>query len=275
MNVRFLSLGCGTQSTALFLMAVAGEIKIDFAVFADFGGDREATYDVLRRLERFGSPPVYRATTEDTLEDHLIGHTDGAVGTLRTVPVFFRDDTGKVRMMPRGCTSRYKIAPVDRFVRSYLGVAPKGPLPDGVEVTTLLGLSRDEPRRVAKARLRFAGRVRWSVECPLFDKGIDRSECAGVIAEVCPELRVPRSACVFCPFMALAEYEQMSPADRERAIRFDDGLRDPRSQMWRKFGRDHYVHRSCVPLRDVLSQAWFGDGPAPVVRGDCDGVCHT
>lgn len=56
--LRVLSLGAGVQSTAVYLMALHGEIPpLDHAIFADVGEEPEAVYAHLRWMQSLGGLP--------------------------------------------------------------------------------------------------------------------------------------------------------------------------------------------------------------------------
>lgn len=75
-DIRTLSLGAGTQSTALFILGCEGKLlpKLDAAVFADTQWERRHTMRHLVNLQRFGEEhgvPVYLASKGDLPRDIL------------------------------------------------------------------------------------------------------------------------------------------------------------------------------------------------------------
>lgn len=73
---RFLSLGAGVQSTALFILGCEGEAlpKIDAAIFADTRWEPRHVMEHLAKLQRFGGEhgvPVYLASRGSLPEDVL------------------------------------------------------------------------------------------------------------------------------------------------------------------------------------------------------------
>ena len=57
--IRVLSLGAGVQSSTLLLMAVAGELELDHAIFADTGHEPEPVYRWLEYLQRVSTIPIH------------------------------------------------------------------------------------------------------------------------------------------------------------------------------------------------------------------------
>ena len=88
----------------------------------------------------------------------------------------------------------------------------------------------------------------WSVEFPLFDLEMTRSDCIAYLKERVPH-DVPRSACVFCPFKDNREWKDLKDNDPEgwkRAVEVDKICRTGTGlDAWR------FVHRSCQPLDKV------------------------
>ena len=62
--------------------------------------------------------------------------------------------------------------------------------------------------------------------------------------------------------------KQDAPADFDRAVRVDDGIR--RSS---RFRQELYVHRSCVPLRDIDFGRLAPTTVDPMTVGECHGMC--
>jgi hypothetical protein len=263
--MRILNLGCGVQSTTLFLMAHEGIIPpIDHAIFADTQDEPEAVYQHLAWLRTVPAPvPLIHVGTIGRLGDHLLAGTKGAGqrkrhkigldGTDRfaSIPAFTKspgdEKEGRTR---RQCTKEYKIEVVERIIRrTIFGLKPRQRMPSKVVVKQLFGISWDEGKRSIKIRCRLE-KTGWSRgEFPLIDMGMTRADCQEWLKSRVPH-ETPRSACVFCPFRQPDEWEQLkkNPADWHRAVEVDAGLRSEGAAANRGLAAALYVHRQCVPL---------------------------
>lgn len=185
-----------------------------------------------------------------------------------------KDKEGQIK---RQCTSEYKIEPIERRIKELLGLATRSRYPKTLQVRHWFGISADEFTRCRKPVTRekkqtgtdllgepifetitkpilwkshfypllafeFIGdktRKAWELPC------LDREGCfAWLDANGFP--RPPRSACIGCPFRGRDEWLSLTPEEFEDACEVDEAIRNSggmRGQM--------FLHRSCVPLREV------------------------
>jgi len=281
MHKRVLNLGAGVQSTAIYLMALDGEIDaFDVAIFADVQEEPKSVYDHLNWLDSLGGPPILRVTA-GRLGDALEQGTD-AKGCRRTdgghyisIPAFTITDSGK-GVLRRQCTNDFKVAPIERAIRQELFGAPAGrPIPKDCSVTQLMGLSYDEPKRVIRVKQRFLAKPKnWTVEFPLWDLEMTRSDCVAYLKDRVPH-EVPRSACVFCPFKSDEEWKHLRDNDPEgwaRAVEIDEVCRTGTGLDSQRF-----LHKQCVPLPQVdFRSADERAGQKHLFSGfqdECEGYC--
>lgn len=263
---RILSLGAGVQSTALALMSARGELPpLDFAVFADTGGEPKKVYEHLDWIETQVPFPIIRASRAgDMLGDAALKIASGEVDRTGApmIPWHVADPDG---MMPRQCSKEYKTRVVQKVLRDKLGLAPGQRAPDGIKVEQWIGISWDEMQRMKESELAFI-QNRW----PLMELGMDRADCHKW-SDDRQIRRAPKSSCVYCPFRDDAAWEDMrvnSPDDFSDAVRIDHGIRAGYPGMAGKA----YVHRSRVPL----DQAVFvgrDDGQVDMFGDECEGIC--
>ena len=75
-SYRVLSLGGGLQSTTLLLLSLLGKLpKIDFALFADTGWERKATYenvDMLREYALEFDVPIFTVKGYTNIRDQAL-----------------------------------------------------------------------------------------------------------------------------------------------------------------------------------------------------------
>lgn len=277
---RVLNLGAGVQSTALFLMIADGDLPaVDFAIFADVGDEPQSVMEHLQYLIGLQAMPVV-ICSQGRLGDDLIKGQDSGGGRFASIPTHLsaNDDGNHTAIGRRQCTQEYKILPIERTIRQQIGAKPGRPLPSGVTVTQIFGLSFDEPRRVDRVRAQFAARKQWQAEFPLFDEFMTRDDCVRYLQKRLPGRKVPRSACVFCPYKSDAEWQHLKdtdPAGWQRAVEIDRAIRDKTSRCTEGMNAAQYLHKSCQPLELVQLQPKAPDLQKKMIwtHMDCEGMC--
>lgn len=279
---RILNLGAGVQSTALYLMALDGEIEpIDVAIFADVQEEPEDVYKHLDWLDSLGGPPILRVTAGrlgDALDKgcDALGNQRSDGGHYISIPAFQLHPDGRAGRVQRQCTKDFKIVPVEKAIRQQVfGCEPGRPVPKDAQVIQLMGLSYDEPKRVIRVKQRFLAKPKnWSIEFPLFELEMTRGDCVAYLRERVPH-EVPRSACVFCPFKSDSEWRRLrdnDPAGWQRALHIDETCRTGTGLDAQRF-----LHRSCLPLAEVdLRPADEKTGQRHLFSGwqdECEGYC--
>jgi hypothetical protein len=276
--IHILNLGAGVQSTTLYLMFRRGELQpaIDCAIFADTQEEPAEVYRHLDWLESLGGPRIIR-TTAGKLGDDLMHGTNTAARRFASIPAFVGHDGAAV---PRQCSKEYKTAIIARTIRrDVLGLGPRQRVPKAQPIVQYFGISMDEARRARSIRERFAESQKWATPVfPLLDKFMTRADCLTWLATYggVPH-QTPRSACVFCPYHTDAAWQHLkdsSPEGWARAIEVDAALRASSMAMNKGLRHVLYVHRSCVPLADVV----LDPKPRDVQMGlsfyqECEGVC--
>jgi len=279
---RFLNLGAGVQSTALYLMALDGEIApFELAIFADVQEEPDDVYTHLDWLDSLGGAPIIRVTA-GKLGDALDAGSD-ARGNKRTdgahyisIPAYtLNPQTGKKGIIQRQCTGDFKVKPIEREIRRLCGVEKGRPVPKDIVITQYMGLSFDEPKRVIRVKQRFLAKPsNWKVEFPLWDLEMTREDCVAYLQKRVPH-EVPRSACVFCPFKSDAEWRRLRDGDQkgwERAVHIDKVCRTGTG-----LDSHRYLHKSCLPLAEVdLRPADEKAGQKHLFSGfqdECEGYC--
>jgi hypothetical protein len=245
--MRVLSLGAGVQSTTIALMAAHGEIEpIDHAIFADTQSEPAGVY---RHLERLMAPGVLpfpvHIITKGSLRQELLDASEGKSGAWGRPPLFVKNPDGSGGMANRQCTSRYKIAIIQKKVRELAGIEPRSRGPKGPVVQQVLGISADEPDRMRDSDFRWMRH-----DYPLIDLQLNRMDCEKKLASY--GWSAAKSACTFCPFHDDATWLEMKRNDPEswndavlvdRALRSEKGVAGFRGQV--------FLHGSLLPLEDV------------------------
>jgi hypothetical protein len=276
--LRVLNLGAGVQSTTLYLWALDGRIQIDRAIFADTGDEPEAVYWHLDFLMSMDGPPidiVYASGT--SLGDNLKTGVPEQFGRHISIPAFLEVVEGSPPALSRRqCTHEYKVRPIDQRVRELCGLE-KGQRTKEQLAVQIMGLSFDEPKRVANVKQRFQS-IAWSQpEFPLFDEYMTRADCVTYLQKRLPGYTVPRSACVYCPFHSDEEWLAVkeNPYDWERALEIDEAIRAEGSKCNTGLDARMYLHRSCKPLHQIEFKQAKPDAQKKLSFStmDCEGMC--
>lgn len=262
--MRILNLGCGVQSTTLFLMAHEGVIEpIEHAIFADTQEEPEAVYQHLEWLRTVPAPvPLIHVGTIGRLGDCLLAGTNGAGqqkknpgrdGSRRfaSIPAYTKS-TGDAKegRTQRQCTREHKINVIDRIIRRVIfRLLPRRRMPSNANVQQLFGISWDERNRSIKIRCRLEKTKHSRAVFPLIDMRMTRWDCQDWLKSRVPH-ETPRSACVFCPFRDAEEWQRLkqNPRDWARAVEVDAGLRAEGAIANGGMKAQLFVHRQCVPL---------------------------
>lgn len=268
-TLRYLSLGAGRQSTALYLMAcdgVFGDERPTVAIFSDTQDEPADVYRHLDRLERdFGHVIPIRRVTRGKLSADL---AESKRGSRIANPPFYVATAGTVEegTLRRQCTREYKVEPIQREVRAMLGAAKGERLPKDTRVESWQGISLDEASRMRDAR-------EWWVSnrYPLiFDHPMTADQCAEYNAR--RGYAAAKSACVFCPYTSDARWRTMKqerPDDFAEAVRVDEMIR----VGIRGVSGEAFVHRSLIPLADVDFRNAEDLGQGNLFENECEGMC--
>lgn len=277
--MRVLNLGAGVQSSTIYLMMIDGLMPTcDLAIFADTGEEPRAVYDHVDFLDRLGGPEIVRVSA-GSLGDNLIRGVNATGQRYVSIPTFLsREDDGRNDGIGRRqCTKEYKIVPIEAEIRRRIGVLPGRRLPKGTIVTQIFGLSFDEPKRVARVKESLRGRRQFRCEFPLFDEFMTRADCLSWLKQRLPNLHIPRSACVFCPYKTDAEWLAIKrdPNAWARAVEIDEAIREKTSVCTRGMKAAQYLHRSCRPLAEVEFAPAAPDRQQRLnwSQMDCEGMC--
>lgn len=150
-----LSFGAGVQSTTILGLACKDVIpRPDLAVFADPQFDGSKTYRHLEWCKELAAKHGIRieVVTAGNIEKDATAfarlRANADVKRYASIPMFIKSRAGKDGVLPRQCTSEYKIEPIERFHRrEALGLAHRQRAPKTPAVEVWIGISADEPQR--------------------------------------------------------------------------------------------------------------------------------
>ena len=274
-----MSLGAGVQSTTLFLMASEGIIpQFDYAIFADTQEEPKNVYHHLQwLLSRPNSAPIL-IRTKSKLGDDLMRGENSTKQRFASIPAYTKDPlSDKAGITRRQCTREYKLDVIERAIRREIcSLPPRARMK--TTVTSVIGISTNEAWRAINIKKR-ADATYWNrTEFPLLNLGYSRVDCIEWLKDRVPH-EVPRSACVFCPYHDDKEWINIRDNDPEgwaRAIQIDEALRTPGRIVNRNMNHQMFLHRSCVPLKDVVLIAQKESAQQQEIPGfykDCLGMC--
>lgn len=236
------------QSVATLVLQAMGKVNYDVFLFANVGDDSEHP-GTIEYYHKYAAP----FAEEHGIELHMVQKTlrDGSLDTIlgrmhrleRSLPIPVRMSNGAPGK--RSCTADYKIAVIEKKLRTVYGATAEQP------ATVGLGISLDEIER-AKTHSGYKTQV---LEYPLIDLHLFRRDCYKIIEEAGLP-RPPKSACWFCPFHSRTVWIEMKREEPDlfaKSVALENLLNKRRA----RFGKTPvYLHPSCVPLANAV-----GDQP--------------
>lgn len=256
----YLSLGAGVQSTAMLAMSDRGDYGVpraDVAVFADTHAEPRYVYEHLEKLKGLVTIPIHVAS-KGSLEAEIMS------GKRMELPAFTESDSGG-GMVRRQCTRDYKVYPIQRWVRSYLGYTRGQRMKH--DVICMVGISVDEIQRAKPSQDAWITRIH-----PLIDADLRRKECMAYLEKI--GWPVPKkSSCVFCPYHDAAAWRDLKenyPQEWERAVKIDHAIRNSSAAG---ISKPVYLHRSMKPLDEVEFKPAHTTPLFDSFTEECEGMC--
>ena len=256
---RYISWGCGLQSTVLVEMVCEGTLKADAIFFADTRDEPHWVYETLGYWWLRSPVPIHIVTKGRLSDAMLLATSQGT--RWASIPCWTLGCDGRAAPLKRQCTYDYKIEVIQKALRRILGYARGERCKH--EAICMQGISFDEMDRCS------ASRVPWITnEWPLVDLGITRTDCRIFLEE--RNLPIPRkSSCRYCPYHSdryWRDMKQNHPSEFEQACQTDEAIRN-----LTQAGVDKpcFIHRSLVPLRE----AYFGEDQKELFGRECSGHC--
>lgn len=240
MTKSVLSWGLGLQSTMLAVMSTLGELPpLDMIITADLGFEQQATYDVMEYYTDWLRKRGQNVVILDT------GNIDKQ-GADEHIHIPFFTETGAP--LRRQCTSKFKIRPIRRHIREWLGYpASEPPHPPATSVEQWIGFTIDEYTRMKTSGVKFI-----TNRFPLIEKRIHRADCPAYFAK--HSLPEPtKSACICCPYRKASEWQEMkinTPGEFDAACDFDERNRNnPLARRKGSTADKLYIWKDAIPLR--------------------------
>ncbi|MEX3621879.1 phosphoadenosine phosphosulfate reductase domain-containing protein [Viridibacillus arvi] len=267
-HIHVLSYGGGTQSTALLLMALKGEIngvKPDYIIFSDTGWEPKSIYAWVKKVNEYIKKTFNREiifTNGGNIRTDMLNAANNQARAA-SLPYFTLSPTGEKGMVMRQCTAEYKIQPVTHKIRNLLSYGPRQKVKEVVHVWK--GISTDEIQRVKPIQ------TPWQeAEHPLIDViQMNRSNCIAYVER--EGLGTPaKSSCIGCPYHDDTTWREMKLNDPES---FADAVAiDKKIRVMPKLKGQTFLHRSCKPLGEVN----FNEDQMDIwdmFDNECEGMC--
>lgn len=213
---RFIAFSGGVESTAMCLLYGKGAT----AVFTDTGSEHAEMYRRIDKVEKSlieihgGDFRLIRLRASVTAKGEKVGSLTAYVDRMQFFP----------SAADRFCTSRFKIAPPDNFLKS-----------EG-ECELLIGLNADETDREGNHGLLANVHYRY----PLQEDEYSRQDCVALLEKHGLKPDFPaymrRGGCIFCPFKSKKEYAAMvhlAPQEIDLVRVLEEKAQDKRGKYYR------------------------------------------
>ena len=187
---KFLSFGAGTQSTALLGLVLAGEIeRPDYVVFADTGSEMPHTYRIVEEMKR--------RCEEANLPFVTVAHD-------QPLHEAYYDKGGLPVIGIRSCTSKWKIEPINRFMRSIVGMGRGKVLAE-----VWIGITTEERKRATPSTNQWTTR-----RYPLLELEMSRDDCIYYTRKRM-KMKVEKSGCFLCPYQHAQQWNRLKATEPE------------------------------------------------------------
>lgn len=181
--MKIATYGGGVNSTAMILLLMKQEIKLDHIIFADTGGEKPSTYEYIKYFNAYLLSKNYTPIT-------IVKRSDKSKSkdlTLRE-EIIRRETLPAIAFGFKTCSLKWKIEPSDRYIKSILKK-------EDYPYIKYVGYDTDEEHRLSKVIY-----PSYNLRFPLIDEGFDRQDCKDYILK--SGLKIPpKSSCYFCPSM--------------------------------------------------------------------------
>ena len=268
-NLQVLSLGAGVQSSTMALMAESGYLgfeKPDLAIFADTGWEPKSVYENLEWLRTQLSYPII-TVSNGNIRDSILSGTNPEGRKVIDMPVYVLKEDGKKYIATRQCTRIYKMEPIYRYLREYLGIPAGRTVNIEQQVDMWIGISQDEASRVKPSRKEWITNLH-----PLVDKEISRAQLEDWFQRNYPGRHLPKSACIGCPFhndRIWLDMKKNDPESFQEAAAVEWAMQNMPQSRGALEGKP-YLHRSRTPLGLVE----LDPGSVDERQEECEGFCQ-
>ena len=228
-EINIVSYGGGQNSTAMIIKMFNDGIKIDEIIYSEVGNEMPETYTFLKEFKKWCKSKGLKFV-----------EVKSKYGTIREY--YEKKKIIPFRMF-RHCTHKFKIIPINKYIRDKYGI--KTP------INMIMGIAVDEKHRMDKIR----GRKQFTYKFPLVEWNINREKCIEIIKK--EGLSIPvKSGCYFCPFQpkkAWKDLHKIHPELYQESIDFEKNCKAyPQSTLMGKIKLEDF--RKAILEQTNLSQ---------------------
>ena len=162
-------------------------------MFADTGWEPPSVYEHLDWLQEQLSFEVVRVQAGN-IKDNILEGTSPDGNNYLGIPAFLLNADGSTAVAARQCTSKYKVRPINRYLRERLGFEPGRRAPKHVQVEIWMGISADEVLRQKESREEWA-----TNRYPLIELGFSRAQLLNWFTENYPDRYLPQELLHWMP----------------------------------------------------------------------------
>ena len=270
-NLQVLSLGAGVQSSAMALMAEHGYLgfkKPDLAIFADTGWEPKKVYENLEWIKTQLSYPVI-TVSNGNIRDSILSGVNPEGRKVIDMPVYVMKEDGKKYIATRQCTRIYKMEPIYRYLREYLGIPAGKTASMEQQVDMWIGISRDEASRVKPSRKNWITNVH-----PLVDMDVSREQLEDWFRRNYQGRELPKSACIGCPFhndRMWLDMKENDPESFQEAAAVEWAMQNMPQSRGALEGKP-YLHKSHTAL--ALAEFDPNSNRGGDQQEECEGFCQ-
>lgn len=213
---KFIAFSGGVESTTMCLLYGRGAT----AVFTDTGSEHAEMYKRIDKVEQFmteyhkGDFRLVRLTASVTAKGEKVKTLTDYISRMQYFP----------STLDRFCTTRFKIWPMDAFLKGKNNVK------------LLIGLNADETDREGNHGLLANVEYKY----PLQEDGYSRQDCVDILEQHGLKPDFPaymrRGGCIFCPFKSKKEYAAMvhlAPEEIDLVRILEEKAQDKRGKYYR------------------------------------------
>jgi hypothetical protein len=238
--MNILSLGAGVQSSTILYMSIKKEIeKPDLVIFADTGWEPKNVYEHVTYLKNLCEENniLFKIVKNGNIKNDILSGNRFA-----SLPFYIKNKDGSAGISRRQCTNEYKIIPINKYIREFLGYKKGQRIKQKVNVWK--GISIDEIERIKPSALKWI-----NFKYPLIDKKMNRFDCINW-CEKNGYKKPPKSSCIGCPFHSnhmWLDIKRNYPNEWKEAVEIDQQIK-----KIKKFKGELYLHNSLKPLDEVF-----------------------
>jgi 3'-phosphoadenosine 5'-phosphosulfate sulfotransferase (PAPS reductase)/FAD synthetase len=260
---KYISFSGGVESTTMCILYGKGAT----AIWCDTGWEHDVMYDRINFCERIlkelheGDFELIRIKPKVTAKEVQVDKLQDYIESMSFMP----------SKMARYCTDRFKIQPIEKFLKS------------AGDCELMLGFNADEePRKVRVGNLEKLKNVQYTY--PLYQQGYTREMCEDILHAhgLHPEFPVymKRGGCIGCIFKSVAEFKAMyffNKPEFMKVLELEERIQDQRKKFFT-------ISMSQKPMRFIMDQCeselnQWGDQVFEMYRKvkidqSCGAFCH-